>query len=229
MQPLTKITTGALSVREQLALLDLTPEDLIEAIRFGESHRALCTPDDPPNFHGITAWARTVRGLRIGRLRHENWTADDEGNYSTLVNPEKSLAIAVVTGDDETGVYDADRPLAQPRLKYTKGNKTIEAVLRNSLTPYLFPEMTADAKAKREKIEAALNRLTWMLLRRRAKDAVFAELSLPWKISSAGQVMNWKHRIILEPMDVEPIVDLQDDSGNDFGDVIVIDVPVQRI
>src|SRR5687768_14500028 len=106
MQLFPDITRGEIDVRERLALLGLTPEDLIDGIEFGESHRALCTPDDPPSFHGVTAWARTVRGLRIGRLRNENWTADDSGNYSTLLNPDQTLAIAVATGDDETGVYD---------------------------------------------------------------------------------------------------------------------------
>src|ERR1041385_3263678 len=227
MQPFPKITTGAIGVREQLELLGLTPEDLIEAIRFGESHRALCTPDDPPSYHGVTAWARTVRGLRIGKLRHENWTKDDCGNYSTIVNPDKSLAIAVVTGDDATGIFDTAKPFSQPKLKYTKGNKTREAVERNSLNPFLFDDMAADARAKLAQIEAAENRTTWMLLRRRKKDTVYAELSLPWKFSDAGQVSSWKHRIILDPMDVERILEMLDNSGNDSGDVI--DVPVQRI
>jgi hypothetical protein len=227
MQAFTKVTTGEISVRGQLLSLGLTPEDLVEAIRFGESHRALCTPDDPPSFHGVTAWARTVRGLRIGSLRHNNWTADDSGNYSTIINPDKTLAIAVVTGDDATGIYDPAMPFAQPKLKYTKGNKTREAVERNSLTLFLFPDMAADAKAEQDKAEAAANRITWMLLRRRKKDTVYAELSLPWKFSDAGQVSSWRQRIILDPLDVEPILDLLDDSGNDSGDVI--DVPVQRI
>lgn len=227
MQAFAKVTTGEVGVREQLALLGLTPEDLMEAIRFGETHRALCTPDDPRGFPGMTAWARTVRGLRSGRLRTEGWTADDTGNYPTLVNPDKTLAIAVCTGDAQTGIYDPNRPFEKPKLKYTKGTMTIEAVERNSSNPYLFPEMNEDAKAKRAKIEAAANRITWMLMRRRDGDTLFSEFSLPWEISDAGQVEDWKHRIILDPLDVDPIPMLEDDSGDDSGDVI--DVPVQRI
>jgi hypothetical protein len=225
MQELAKVTTGEIGVREQLALLRLTPEDLIEAMRFGEGHRALCTPDDPRSFPGVTSWARTVRGLRIGRLRRDGWTPNDSGNYSTLVNPDQSLAIAVVTGDEQTGIYDPATPLLFPRLKYPKGNMTQQAVERNSLMPYLFPEMAEDAKAKQAKEEAAANRITWMLVRRRSGDTLYCELSLPWEFVD-GHVASWKHRIILSPLDVEPMLDMLDDSGNDSGDVI--DVPVQR-
>ena len=226
MQAFAKITTGEISVREQLALLRLTPEDLIDAIKFGEGHRALCTPDDPRGFPGMTAWARTVRGLRTGRLRKDGWTADDSGNYPTLLNPDKTLAIAVATGDDGTGIYDPERPFDYPRLKYTKGTMTRLAVERNSETPYMFPDMEEDAKAKRAKLEATANRITWMLMRRRNSDTVYSEFSLPWKISDAGQVESWKHRIILGPLDVDPMLNVLDDSGEDPGDVI--DVPVQR-
>lgn len=226
MQAFAKVTTGEVAVREQLALLGLTPEDLIDAIKFGEGHRALCTPDDPRGFPGMTAWARTVRGLRTGRLRKAGWTKDDDGNYPTLLNPDKTLAIAVATGDDGTGIYDPNRPFDKPKLKYTKGPMTKAAVERNSETPYMWPDMEEDAQAKRKALEAAANRITWMLMRRRDGDTLFSEFSLPWEISDAGQVDGWKHRIVLEPLDVDPMLHVLDDSGDDSGDVI--EVPVQR-
>jgi hypothetical protein len=226
MQATAKVTNGAISVRQELAVLGLTPEILYESIEFGESYRALCTPNDPPSFHGVTAWARSLRGLRES-LSHLGWTKDDTGNYSTVVNPDKSLAISVATGDKETGIYDPGRPLASPKLKHPKGSMTQAAVALNRVVLYLFEDMAADAKAKADEQEAAANRITWILLKRRERDTVFAELSLASKLDG-GQVSLWEHRIILEPFDVEPVVDIDDDSGDDSGD-LEIDVPVRRL
>lgn len=184
-------------------------------------------PNDPPSFHGVTAWARGLRGLRE-ILSNSGWTKDDSGNYSTVVSPDKSLAITVATGDKETGVYDPARPLASPKFKHPKNNMTRAAVNRNAVVLYLFPEMAADARAEAEEQEAAEKRITWMLLKRREGDKVFAELSLASKFSDGGQVSWWEHRIILEPFDVEPIADVGDDTGDDAGDMD-IDVPVRRI
>ncbi len=226
MQATARITKGDIGVRQELAALGLTPEILYEAMEIGESYRALCTPNDPPSFHGVTAWARSLRALRE-ILTNKEWTKDDAGNYSTVVNPDKSLAIAVSTGDKETGIYDPTRPLASPKLKHPKGNMTRAAVNQNAVALYLFEDMAADAKAKADEQEAAEKRITWMLLKRREKDTIFAELSLASKFDG-GQVSGWEHRIILEPFDVEPVVDVGDDSGDDSGD-IAIDVPVRRL
>jgi hypothetical protein len=227
MQAFTKVTKGEIGVRQELATLGLTPEILNDAIAIGESYRALCTLNDPPSFHGVTAWARTLRGCRE-LLSPLGWTKDDAGNYSTVVNPDKSLAISVATGDKETGIYDLARPYACPKLKHPKGNMTRAAVGRNATVLFLFPDLEADAKAKADEQDAAEKRITWILLKRRDGDTIFAELSLPSKFSDGGQISWWERRIILEPFDVEPQADLRDDSDDDSGDA-VIDVPVRRL
>jgi hypothetical protein len=224
MQAVTKITKGEIGVREELELLGLIPEDLSGAIQFGEAHRALCTEDDPRIFHGTTAWARTIRGLRQqDRLRYAGWTKDRTGNFETFVSPDNSLAIAVMTGDKETGKHNPANPFIKPRPKHPKGIMLKGAVDTND---WLFPDLAAIAKAKAEKLEAAANRATWILLLQRDGDIVYAELSLPLKFS-AGQVGDWRHRIILDPLDVEPLPFVTADSDDDDADNI--DVPVERI
>jgi len=219
-----KVTTSVIDVRHELAALGLTPEQVIEALLAGETERALCTPNDPPCFHGIVAWARSVRRFREVLLIH-NWTKDDTGNFSTVVNPDKTIAISVATGDKETGIYDPARPFIRPRLKYPKGNMTREAVDRNWMHMYLFPEAEAEAKAKAKEMEAAENRITWMLVRRRESDKLFAELSLPAEFDG-GHVENWRHRIIIGPLDLDPLVttgEVSDDGGD-----VSIDFEVRR-
>jgi hypothetical protein len=219
-----KVSMGAISVRQELAVLGLRPEDLAEAISLGEKYRALCTDNDPRIFQGTTAWARTLRGLRENkRLVRLGWTNDRTGNFETAVCPDKTFAISVTTGDKETGKFDPARPFIQPRLKHPKGIMTKAAVDMNA---WLFPDMAADAKRKADEIEAVEKRATWILLIHRDLNVVFAELSLASKFSS-GQVEQWKHRIILEPLDVEPLIDVADDSGDDSGEAEV-DVPVRR-
>lgn len=220
MQAIPKVTRGAIDVRQVLALLGLTPEILNDAILFGEKYRALCTPNDPRIFQGTTAWARTHRGLRE-ILIPLNWEKDDTGGFDTVVNPEGSLAISVTTGGKGTGRYI---PGVQPKLKHSHGVLYKEAVDQNRSARFLFPDMAADAKAKADKIVAAAKRSTWILLIRREGDVVFSELSLPLQFSGGGQVEDWKYRIVLEPLEAEPIADIGDDAGEDGGEEI--DIPV---
>ena len=94
------------------------------------------------------------------------------------------------------------------------------------MNAWLFPDMAADAKKKAEELQAAQKRATWILLIHRDENVVYAELSLASKFSS-GQVEEWKHRIVLQPLQFEPLVDVADDSADDSGEGDV-DVPVRR-
>ena len=141
MSVVAKVTTGTIGVRQELNTLGLTPEILADAIRFGETYRALCTADDPRIFHGVTAWARTLRGLRShDSLKQDGWTKDHTGNFETVVSPDKSFAISVTTGDKATGKYDPVQPFIQPRLKHPHGVMMQAAV---DMNPWLFPELAA--------------------------------------------------------------------------------------
>lgn len=221
MQPIPRITRGPIDTREVLLLLGLTPEILSDAIAFGEKYRALCTANDPRIFQGTTAWARTHRGLREALIPLD-WKKDETGGFETVVNPDKSLAISVTTGGPGTGrVF----PGVSPKLKHPHGALYKEAVDRNrSAQLSLFADMAHDAKAKADELEAVAKRSTWILLIRREGDVVFSELSLPLEFSGGGQVEDWKYRIILEPLDAEPIADIGDDAGEDGGEEI--DIPV---
>ena len=139
-----------------------------------------------------------VRGLREYLL--PAWSRCDENNYSLVVNPSDTMAIAVATGDDATGRIDVS-----PTTKSSKGPSTADAVSSNQLQlelPYIFDSApaAADDGAPEEK------RITWIFLVHRARDEVRCELSLPTSMGTDGRVDKWRERIILKAFPTDPEV-----------------------
>ncbi|MDR7380410.1 hypothetical protein J2X19_005117 [Rhodoferax ferrireducens] len=184
-------------IDNRLAELGLDERRLAEIVRRGYVAFASCTPNDPPLYPGFSAWASMVRGLREYLL--PVWDRSDENNYSLVINPAGTVAIAVATGDDGTGRRDAT-----PTTKSSKGPSTVEAVTTNQLQldlPFVFPPVEAQARpASGEK-----QRMTWILLVHRARGEVRCELSLPSSMGIDGRVDRWQERIILKaiPTDSE--------------------------
>src|SRR2546428_268164 len=93
-------------IRSRLAELGLEEEPLRDAIRRGQLAFLSCTPNHPPPFPGMSAWAETVCALReyvipIG------WRRSNDNNYALSIDPSGQIAIAVATGNDGTGRVDA--------------------------------------------------------------------------------------------------------------------------
>lgn len=177
-------------VTTRLAELGLDQMDLQEAVMQGMFARSECTPNDPPFYAGINAWARPVRVLRE-KLIPKQWTRSDDDNYSLVVNPDGNLAIAVATGDENTGIA-----MANPMTKSAKGPKTQRAIEDNQYQLSLFepsPEFEIPETAHND-------RVTWILLQYydQSKKEVRFELSLP--SSYSGKVDGWSERIILSPL-----------------------------
>jgi hypothetical protein len=168
-------------IYSELDALKLTESVLLEAIAEGEVARDSCTPNDPPSCAGFLGWARTVRALR-DRLVPAGWRKDDWLNLPVVISPDNLTAIAVMSGDSATG--QADR---NPRPKYDKGEVTFAAVMRNQCELFSDQRQTPTAPKM------------WILLRRRDRSEVRAELSLPDSISDAGAIETWRTRILLGP------------------------------
>jgi hypothetical protein len=183
-------------VNARLAALGLEETRLAEIVRRGYVAFASCTRNDPPLFPGFSAWATMVRSLREYLL--PEWDRSDENNYSLVINPAGTVAIAVATGDDATG-----QPDSIPTTKSSKGPSTVEAVTSNQMQlelPYVFPPVAAPARPA-----SPDERMTWILLVHRAEGEVRCELSLPTSMGTDGRVDGWRERIILNaiPTDTE--------------------------
>lgn len=189
----------------------LSVEVLEQVIKSGEIARDSCTKNDPPSTPGFNAWSTTVRALR-DLLIPQGWERNDEQNFSTVVSPDKDVAIAISTGNDGTG--DETK---EPNTKYARGAATQAAVDENRFLFSLFAP-TPEEIAKE-------NRATWILLKRRVHessgDTVYAELSLPAAMTKDGFVQSWDTRIILKPIPIDPAVIMEDDSTEEI-DIQVI-------
>jgi hypothetical protein len=193
---MTQIHVQPTEVEDRLSQLGLENERLAEIVKRGFVAFASCTPNDPPLYPGFSAWATMVRGLRE-YLLPKGWERSDENNYSLVVNPAGTMAVAVATGDEGTGMSDA-----QPTTKSSKGPSTAEAVTSNQLKlDLVFPAVQVAAPARPV---AGEQRMTWILLVHRALGEVRCELSLPTSMGTDGRVDGWQERIILGSIPTDP-------------------------
>lgn len=193
---MTQIYARTEEIDGRLVQLGLEESRLAEIVRRGYIAFASCTPNDPPLYPGFSTWATMVRGLREYLL--PDWERCDENNYSLVINPTGTMAIAVATGDDATG-----RSEVSPTTKSSKGPSTIDAVTSNQMQlelPYIFDAAPTSTR------EASLDdqRMTWILLVHRARDEVRCELSLPTSMGPDGRVDGWRERIILKAIPTDP-------------------------
>jgi hypothetical protein len=215
---LTAIPFGLLHPEDdedRLRQLGITTEEVSKAVERGIVERMNCTMFDPPSYPGVVQWARTVRDLRE-TLVPKGWRADNTRNFSTVVSPNETVAIAVSTGDEQTG-RQGD---TEPRTKYPKGTVFLAAVNRN-VQLSLFGEMIVEIDG------TVLSKTkTWTLLMRTdafAKE-VRVELSLPAQIGDDGRVNAWSERIIFTPFNFGDNL-----PGDDDPPIEGIDVPVEPI
>ena len=194
MQALVRFEAS--DVETRLKELGLTIAVLQEPVMEGMQARSECTPNHPPLFSGFTTWATTVRCLRE-RLSPIpfGWTASDEGGYSLVISPSGKIAIAVATGDENTG-----NPQVTPMTKSPKGPRTQSAIEVNQYQGSLFDEIPEFDVSNM----ANSDRVTWILLQHydQVRKEVRYELSLP--TSYSGKVDGWSERIILGALPFDP-------------------------
>jgi hypothetical protein len=193
-----RVVHQPVEVQSRLAELGLDPEALAHVIKRGYVAFTMCTVNDPPLFPGFAAWAQTVRALRE-YVVPQGWRRCDENNYSLVINPTEDMAIAVATGDDGTGCFDA-----VPTTKSSKGPSTAEAVVANQaqLTfEFEVPEASVVDDGDDDSVE---ERMTWLLLVHRGEGELRSELSLPLSMGTDGRIESWQERIVLGAIPTDP-------------------------
>lgn len=209
------------AVSARLAQLGLSKEILDQALRAGLMQRLNCSPLLPTTFPGQAQWAYTVERLRL-QVRAAGWLFESHHNLPVTIAPDESFGIVVYTGDEQTG-----RQYGHPSNKTSKGLKTQQAVLRNTLNMELFPETIP------EEVDEAKDVLkTWVLLyhldaSNSQRPILRAELSFPSAFDvELGKIMSWEERIILDEIDLSDEPDVVKHYSDDVG--VPLDVPVRR-
>lgn len=179
-----------------LRSLGVPPRVLQEAVHAGYVSRISRTPNDAPNAPGFYQWNETLRSLRDGMALH-GWRRNDEGGWSTTVHPENKMAIAVASGNQNTG-----NAKATPANRSAKGPRTAEANSANVVQLLLFKDMEPPESAT----VSGPGRPTWFLIFSCDVNELRAELSLPVHMDEDGYVSAWVERIILPPLPLEPAV-----------------------
>ena len=194
MKPAPYLYVEVFEVGQRVQQLGLTIEILLDAVRAGFTGRSTCTELDPPMYPGQTMWAHTLRRLRQ-RTAGIGWKPDNDGNYCVALSPTGHMAIAVATGDANTG-----RPESIPATSSPKGPRTAEAVAANQLT------LDLGFADKNPETQAAGNfpRETWLLLIHLDHSEVRAELSLPLGLDEQDRVTGWLERIMLPSVEFDP-------------------------
>lgn len=200
------------AIERRLAAVGLTVDVLLDAVRAGYFARSACSELDPPMYPGQTMWAHTVRRLRQGTAPL-GWKPDSASNYCVALSPQ-GIAIAVATGDSNTGRIDATPSTSSP-----KGPCTLEAVAANQLVLDLGPP-NGESLAQTPDVP---ERQTWLLLIHLDQSEVRSELSLPLSLDDQDRVIGWRERIILPSIDFDPDqIELPTDDTPD------IDIAVRR-
>jgi hypothetical protein len=194
---MTIVFSEVAKMKSRLESLGLEEEPLLVAIAGGQLAVDNCTANHPPMFPGFAGWAETLRGVR-DYLGLKGWHNLDENNYSRVVDPTGRIAIAVATGNEDTGLA-----AGSPTTKASKGLCTVEAIEINVAQQDMFPDLKAQAMAalKEQKREP---HITWILLIHRAPNETRAELSLPVAIGDDMRVSGWQERIILRSISRDP-------------------------
>jgi hypothetical protein len=202
---------------DRLAELGLSVEIVERVVRRADAEASMCTALDPPIMEGLNRWGRTNRFLRE-ELLPAGWRYDNPRLLPRTIHPSGEFAIVATTGDELTGLVDA-----QPTTKYPKGFATIQAVAVNEQLTLDFGDLGPGPDDSQTVGEADL--LTWFLLFHVDDDGFRVELSLP-DGTFDGRITSWAERIILPvfPRDDDRLAAPMMPGGDDQDSEIVVEV-----
>jgi len=186
---------------------------LIEAVRYAEAERALCTSNDANGFAAMTVYDKAARGLRETYCG-KDWEKDDSYNQAGIRHPEKRLRIVPCNFD-----VNAGNPLIQPTNRSPKGDVSRSKVRCNA-TGWLPGIPDVPAQSGRED-------KTWVLgIYAVEGQPLKAELSFPVDFDGS-YFTRFAERIILLRGD-EDDGSLDRVGRDDQGPTEVVDIAITR-
>jgi hypothetical protein len=216
------VRKNPVEVKNRLAELGWTREQLIEIVDAMVSARNDTTENDPSSAPGWMAWKDGTRRMRELALPM-GWQRDETNNVPSVVNLETGLKITVCNTDDGTGIAGDQR---WPQNRTKKGPAMDRTVANN--TGWLFPASETPRVVPLSKMGKQPGALTtFYLCVYHEGDEVRAELSCPVEAQS-GYFTDFVERILLvtsgdEYRGIKVVPDKPDEGG-----AAEFDIPVSR-
>ena len=176
------VAESPLDVEDSLAQLGITLPPLLSALEAGRLFVATRTENSTNAGAGIGKWDAITEKLRE-ELNSLRWRKREPGNFALTVHPSGEWAIAVVAGNEATGLSTGSTPSNGSAL----GDGRIKAINENEAI-YVQSELPG---------MKAVRLTTFFLLHHTDHSGTIrAELSLPVR-AQGGYVTKWHSRIIL--------------------------------
>lgn len=204
-QPFTSrpVITEIEDVRARLLELshDLQREFFAEIMEVGLRARHEATPSHAVTAAGTYQWNANVAALR-DRLQYLGWTRKDPKNCPIIISPDRSVAIAVMTGDEDTGNPDQN---AKPSNRSKKGKFLEEQIKLNNAFNRQYTLFKEEKGSGRHATEL------WVLLYHHdaIRKEVRYELSLPSDFRKKN-IIGWTERILLGRITEAPSILVKD-------------------
>lgn len=194
-----EVIDDPIEVHARLYVLGIGVDDLKEIAKAGLAGLARCHKTNHPKIAGgFYQWSETVcaAGDRMSNL---GWRREDYLNVSTIIRPDEKFAVGFARGNDGTG-----NSRAEVSTKYPKGKGTKGVVLRNRLNLSLPLDERYVEENKRKVDQSAAKTATYLFLYSKQGNEWRYELSLPKSINKSGFVEEWRTRLILPSIQIDP-------------------------
>jgi hypothetical protein len=204
----SRIYFDQFDVDERISELGLKREIFETAAKENYAAFASCTPNHPPTFPGLSAWAEMNRSIADSLIIARWGAKQSERNLPLVVNNSQTMAITASSGDEYTG-----RKEDFPGTSSAKGPCSADFVRANKRQQkFAFMEDPTEIRAAMK----IPGRSTWIYLvyRDLTHNELRHELSRPISMSEDGHVNDWAERIIFSSIPLDPEIRL---VGNDTG------------
>jgi hypothetical protein len=200
-----------------LAGMGLSEELLAEAVRFAYLERERCSGNDVNAAGGNAAWGKPLRFLR-DKLLQEGWHRGGQPDLESVISPDRSFRICSAAGNWATGDINA-----MPATAGLKGRLTLDAICDNG-------QMTLDLVGGSGRSVPQMQTRFLLHYLDEANEHIRPELSVPTHMTIApnakkGRIDEFKHRLILKPIEFETETEIEDQHEEEFSDDLDISIP----
>lgn len=203
--PATSVLAGA-DADSALALMGLDAALLTSSLADGiVAAMSDYSPFAPTTALGLTRWIKSVDSLRRA-LDSRGWAKHDAKNAPRSISEDRTMAIALMSGDASTGHATGSPRTARPSRQVFQSEVKRNTEFSSSTFPIQAAfDLGGPAALTAPEAESGLR--TWVLLSfwDKANRALLAELSLPMAIQD-HQITRWETRIILPMTPLAPEV-----------------------